>query len=446
MNRIPEKTDKCTIGVDFGNTLTKLTINTGSGSNQSVPVAIPDFSRKIPQGEERFAPVIPSVIHYTTEDTVLVGKQVTDLGLLAADGTVRWMAHYANLGSPVRFRIGRRVLSYQVAAADFLSRIIRSTAELYQLSRSDLVVAVPPGCSDRYTDWLTKLNTEDIISRVRVIEQPSAVVSSCLDKHTGNITFMIIDFGGSALDVSVITRFFEDGESRYRIVGDAHGSIGGRMLDRLLLRFAAQNACMPYSDQPRRDNRLQECEKAKENLTTDHATEIFLEAGKKIRITRRDFEELLTSEGVYTMFSSTIQQAMDRASSRGYNDHSISSVILVGGSGAIPSFQELVKSRFGAAKVISDGPLDVVSRGASAGCSGYSPFRQINHNYAIRVWNSAKGAFEFRTVIPKGCPDPPWNSALPAHLTWMRDTGGAIQGAEIFAQWLYPDGRRVAGF
>jgi molecular chaperone DnaK len=406
MTRAADGAGKIIIGVDFGNTTTKLTISTGHGCLEPVPVVIPGISRSIAQGGDRFASVIPSVIHYANDGTVLAGMQVADKGVLSASGTVRWMAHYTSIGSPVRFRINGEFLSYQQAASDFLCSIIKRTGDLYQIYGAELVVAVPDGTRDHYTPWLAGLNAGRVISRVRIIEQPTAVASACLADFKGRITFMIIDFGGSKVDISIVIRFFEHGESRYRIVGRASGNFGGRTLDRLLLRFATSSAGLQDPDQEQTEILLPECEKAKENLTAEHAAEINWNGKKTKRVTRQDFEDLLKGERIYTMFSSVLQQSMDSAASRGYDDDSISAVILIGGTGAIPSFRKLVEDRFGSAKLLSDRPLDAISRGAALWYSRSSPEDQILHDYAIRIWNTENGVFELRTIIKRGCPVP----------------------------------------
>jgi hypothetical protein len=51
------------------------------------------------------------------------------------------------------------------------------------------------------------------------------------------LALLIIDFGGSGLEVSVVAGCRSDGEDGYRIVGRAREDIGGQVLDRLLLNW-----------------------------------------------------------------------------------------------------------------------------------------------------------------------------------------------------------------
>jgi molecular chaperone DnaK (HSP70) len=396
----------CVIGIDFGNTTTKVAIHHESAGMYPVPVAIPGYSRDVPLGGGAFAPVIPSVLHYALDGSVLVGMQVIDREPLDEDGTVRWMAHYTSLGSPARFRVERGPLSFQDAAADFLSSIIRRTGELYPVRRSDLVIAVPAGSREMFMAWLPSLATGEIVSRVRIIEQPSAITSACLPDSRSPDTFMIIDFGGSSLEVFVATSTGEDDKPRTRILGRASGNFGGNTIDRLLLRWLLHQIDLHNPGQELTKKLLEACQQAKESLSTHPVTPILADGRELVRITRNDFEELLEKEGIFARYSSVLEQAVNSAAARGYTENSVSAVILAGGSGAIPSFQSLVEGRFGSARLVADQPILCGSRGAAAWPQRTSPEDQITHTYAVRVWNPDLKRFELQPIIRRGCPVP----------------------------------------
>jgi molecular chaperone DnaK len=396
----------CAIGVDFGNTATKVTLRHDGSGIHPIPVTIPGYSRDVPLGGGAFAPVIPSVLHYARDGSVLIGMQVIDRGLLDDDGTVRWMAHYTSLGSPARFRVERGPLSFQDAATDFLSLIIRRTGELYPVCRSDLVVAVPAGSREMFMGWLPALATGEIVSRVRIIEQPSAITSACLPDSRSPDTFMIIDFGGSSLEVFVATSFGEDGTRRARILGRASGNFGGNTIDRLLLRWLLHRIALSNPGQELTRELLRACQQAKESLSTHPVTPILVGGKELVQITRSDFEELLENEGIFARYSSVLEQAVNSAAARGYAANSLSAVILAGGSGAIPSFRSLVEGRFGSARLVVDQPVLCCSRGAAAWPQRASPEDQITHTYAVRIWNPDLKRFELQPIIRRGCPVP----------------------------------------
>ena len=401
-----ESRRKTYIGVDFGNLTTKLTIRSGHSGKDLVPVVIPGLSRNVSMGGDNSTSIIPSLIHYTRDDKVLIGMEVINEGLLGDEGTVRWMTHYTSLNSPVQFRRGKKLYSYRDAATDFLTGIIMQTNEIYQVTGAELIVAVPAGSRDHYSTWLQELNAGGIISRVQIIEQPEAVACSCPGDLRDPHTLLIIDFGGSGLEVSIVAGCRSDGEDGYRIVGRAREDIGGQVLDRLLLDLVIHHSGLPPPDKDLTETLIQECEKTKEELSTSQSVNIRWKGLSGVYVTRQIFEDMLDRKGLYRRFSATIEQALHNASLRGYAEDCITSVILTGGSGVIPSFQRVVEARFRKSSIHADRPLDAVSRGAASWQSRSLRRDQVTCEYAVRIWNPEIGAFDLKTIIRKGCPVP----------------------------------------
>jgi molecular chaperone DnaK len=174
----------------------------------------------------------------------------------------------------------------------------------------------------------------------------------------------------------------------------------------MLLQFAAGRSGLPELDQEQARALLFECESAKERLSFETAAVIQWQGGQQIEVSRKDFEGLLAMEGVYDIFSSTIEQALKSAAGQGYSDHALSSVILIGGLGDIPSFRTIAESRFGPARLIVHHPVDCIARGAATGNIRSFPADRVRYRYAIRIWNPETAMFELRTIIRKGCPIP----------------------------------------
>ena len=102
----------------------------------------------------------------------------------------------------------------------------------------------------------------------------------------------------------------------------------------------------------------------------------------------------------------SISEGLHRAVSRGYTEAALTAVIMAGGTCAIPSIRDLVRGRFPSGNVICDQPLDVVVRGAAVSSCGPSRADRILHEYAIRIWNPAAGAFDKKTLVKPGTPVP----------------------------------------
>jgi molecular chaperone DnaK len=121
---------------------------------------------------------------------------------------------------------------------------------------------------------------------------------------------------------------------------------------------------------------------------------------------RAQFEDLLDKRDMFSQIDKTVRRALNAARERGYNEDSITSVLLVGGSSQIPAVQRTLQRIFGRDKILLHRPLDAVARGAAAFVAGVDFYDHIQHDYAIRFLNRDKGGYDYRTIVKRGTPYP----------------------------------------
>ncbi|MBE0700027.1 MAG: Hsp70 family protein, partial [Anaerolineaceae bacterium] len=156
---------------------------------------------------------------------------------------------------------------------------------------------------------------------------------------------------------------------------------------------------------------LVECERVKETLTYREDSDLTVvnpETGMVLAadFTRSSFEELLDRHELYTEINQTIRAALNAATERGYDENSIQSVLMVGGSSQIPSVQRTLRQMFGRERVNFNRPLDAVARGAAAFAAGVDFFDHIQHDYAIKYVNIAQNKYDYRVIVERGTPYP----------------------------------------
>lgn len=396
------------IAVDFGNSTTKIAALTGGGDHAASLLEVPGFSCRVPVPghPEKTSPVIPSLIHYPHPGGCLIGSQVTEADLGNDPATVRWMSWYLARGSPVRFRVNGRLVSYPEAAADFLTPILTTLRKDQGFRTAELVFVVPSGNGEDPGGWLTSLAETSGFSTVRVIDTPAAAVAACLPGTGPGDPFMVIDIGGDRIEVSIATLREDDGGPGSRLLGSASSDTGGSAIDRWLCEEVLQRAGFPPPDPGSCARLLPACCRAKESLSgSDHAG-VRVTESETIRVTRGDLARILDSRGFFSAVLSTIDRAVNSAFSRGYTETALTGVIMAGGTCAIPAVGDLVRDRFPAGAVICDHPLDAVVRGAAISSCGTSRTDRILNEYVVRVWNPSAGAFDRKTLVRPGTPVP----------------------------------------
>jgi molecular chaperone DnaK len=403
------------LAVDFGtsNTVVALWDET---LRQGVPLHIPEFGMIQQQGDETIS-LIPSLIHYAPENRTWIGSQVIQRGLRQSPRTFRWMKRYISHRSPNRVRLDGREISPYIAGQDFLSSVLVFAAQETGFRDEEVALSVPVEAFEHYENWLATVAESAGMPRFRLIDEPSAAALGYgAHIQPGNV-YLLFDFGGGTMHAAVVLIESEEnapaGQSsgrRCRVLGKAGRDIGGTSIDQWIFQeVLRQNHRTDSDEDVRRISTalLVECERVKEKLSFDEQADLSVvnpETGSVLAadFTRAAFEELLDRHDLFTEINQTIRSAINAATERGYDENSIQSALMVGGSSQIPSVQRTLRQVFGRERVQFNRPLDAVARGAASFIAGMDFYDHIQHDYAIRFVNPEKGKYDYRTIIERG--------------------------------------------
>ncbi|MBI5366731.1 MAG: Hsp70 family protein [Planctomycetes bacterium] len=413
------------IAVDFGTSNTVVAV-WDAAQRVGVPRLLGDFGRMLPAGDAE-VPVVPSVIYYGDNRTSWIGAQVGARGLTGSERTFRWMKRYIAHRSPVRKRIAGREIAHADAGRDFLGALLASTREELGAAEEEIALTVPVESFEHYEEWLGRVAAGAGVRRFRMIDEATAAALGYGAHAQPGDVYAVFDFGGGTLDVAVVRLEEESGGGaagggrRCRVLGKAGAALGGQTVDQWLFAETLARAGRRDTDDDVRaaSNRLLlACEAAKTRLSSAERAEVRVDAGPAAgsagdaaaalatEFTRGDLEGLFDRHGGFTEIDRAVRRALNAARERGYDEESVKSVFLVGGSSLIPCVQQTLRRIFGAERVRLERPLDAVARGAAAFVAGVEVFDHIQHDYAIRWANPQRAAYEFRTLVTRGTPYP----------------------------------------
>ncbi len=406
------------LGVDFGTSNTVLAV-WDEGRKEGVPLHIPDYGRAIQYrrgGHSESLSLIPSVIHYAADGARWVGNQVHARDLYHSERTFRWMKRYVANRSPARVRIDGHEVGHADAGRDFLTAVLSSAAAELGLRDEEVGLTVPVEAYEHYEDWLAGVAESAGLPRFRLIDEASAAALGYGAHVQPGQVYLIFDFGGGTLDVSVV--LVEEAEAaagrRCRVLGKAGAELGGMTIDGWLFQEVLRRCGRHDSDDDvRQVSRLllRECERAKERLSSHERADVSVlhpHTGAVLAadFTRAEFEDLLDRHEMLTRLDETVRRALHAARERGFTEDDVHRVLLVGGSSLIPCVQRTVQRIFGRERVLLERPLDAVARGAAALVAGVDFFDHIQHDYAIRYLDPLKGGYEYRVLVQRGTPYP----------------------------------------
>lgn len=432
------------LAVDFGTCNTRLALwDAGRGS--AAAWRLPDVSDlDLYPGEDgavEEVPYIPSLINYDGHNA-WIGRQVSERGLTEAPSTFFWMKRYITSRLELPRQVNGRTVRYSEAGADFLRQVLTFASAEVDLAEEEVALSVPVEAYEHYQKWLSGVCEQVGLRRYRLLDEASAAALGYDVGIQAGDVYMVLDFGGGTLDVSVVRVEDEtSGGRRCRVLGKAGVDLGGSVVDQWLYQDVLKQANRAPEDVRHLSSLLLlEAERVKRALTdaeaavftvTDPASGAVL--GK--RYTRSAFEDLLDERGLFASLNGAVEQALARSREAGYDRDHIKAVLLVGGSSRIPSVRRAVRQLFGD-RVRHHRPLEAVALGAAAFVAGVDFYDHIQHDYALRFYNREKSDHDYRVIVKAGTPYP--SEGPVAQLT----VKASQDGQEYLGLSIYEVGRR----
>lgn len=306
----------------------------------------------------------PSVVGFDEDGTVYVGKTARERLVTHPETTFREFKR--DMGTDTRYTAYGREYTPEELSALVLKQL-KADAELALGHPVDeAVISVPAYFNDRQRAATRNAGLLAGLKVDRLINEPSAAalayhVDQCDDEEM----FIVFDFGGGTLDVSLVDAF-ENVIEIQSISGD--NRLGGKDFNSLIAYDICSRNHLVWKELSRQDRAilLREAEQVKMRLTDSEVT------AAQVRINGREYSYTLSNQQLVDLSTElfmAIQKVLSKLMNNGMvTENNISRVIMVGGSSKMPTVRQFVSRLFGGRISEGGNPDEIICQGTGILC------------------------------------------------------------------------------
>ncbi len=317
-----------------------------------------------------------------------------------------------NMGTDVTYTLDKKEYDSAALSSFILKQLIEDAQNYLHESIDEVVISVPAYFNARQRQDTKRIGELLGIKVERLINEPSAAAIAChMDDEYE--TFVVFDFGGGTLDVSVVD-CFENVISINAISGNNH--LGGTDFDRAMAEYFCFKNGLNYNvlDLSFQQSILRACEQAKIKLSTQSVAEVSLvHLNKNYNCI---FDENVLFNTTHSLLESCKNVIGKAVKDSGFSASELDSLILVGGSSKMPVLQHYLSDALNI-PVLKEENMDSL---VALGLGKYIGIKQRDENIkdvvvtdicpfslSTSTYNEQNPGLELSTVlIPK-------NSVLP---------------------------------
>lgn len=334
------------IGIDLGTT-NSLICAYRDGKTELIPNALGSFMTR-------------SAVSILEDETILVGALAAERLISHPETAAASFKSY--MGTEHNFKLGNQIWKAHELSA-FVLRQLKQDAEAYLGETvEEAVISVPAYFNDNQRS-ATKLAARLAgLSVTRLINEPSA---AALYYHAGELgqesKYVVIDFGGGTLDVSIVD-CFENIIEILSISGD--NRLGGDDIDHAIVsRFLEEHALSLEQLPPEKQaSLLRKAKEAKARLGEEEQVSIGCQLQDRYLYLQLS-QELLRDicQPLFSRVRRVISQALKQSK---IAPAELTHVLLVGGSSKMPVFVSYIEELFGTPPTVAEKTDEIIAHGA----------------------------------------------------------------------------------
>lgn len=306
----------------------------------------------------------PSVVSFDEDGTVYVGKTAQERLITHPATTFREFKR--DMGTDIRYTAYGKEYTPEELSALVLKQLKADAELVLGHPVEEAVISVPAYFNDKQRAATRNAGLLAGLKVERLINEPSAAalayhVDQCNDEEM----FIVFDFGGGTLDVSLVDAF-ENVIEIQSISGD--NRLGGKDFNSLIAYDICSRNHLVWEKLSRQDKAilLREAEQVKIRLTDSEETTA------QVRVNGKECAYTLSNQQLVDLSAelfAAIQKVLSKLMNNGMvTEKDISRVIMVGGSSKMPTVRQFVSRLFGGKISGGGNPDEIICQGTGILC------------------------------------------------------------------------------
>lgn len=305
----------------------------------------------------------PSVVSVTEDGSVVTGQIAKERLITHPKDTA--FSFKKNMGSDQKYNLGGKTFLPEELSGFIVSAIVEDAKEYMGEEIKDVIISVPAYFHDKQRVATKRAGALAGVNVKRIVNEPSAAALASYFDTQNEQLFLVFDFGGGTLDVSIVD-CFDTMVDILAVSGDNH--LGGDDFNEAVAEGFLREHQLQRGNLSEKEYAilLRQAEKCKIALSTEKEVKMTAVLGGQTYQSMYTNERMMReSSAVWKRIQTVLRRAL-RDSRVEVED--IDAVILAGGSGKMPLVQSYMEQLFDQTPLVTGFSDQLIARGLGLVC------------------------------------------------------------------------------
>lgn len=305
----------------------------------------------------------PSVVSVTEDGSVVTGQIAKERLITHPKDTA--FSFKKNMGSDQKYNLGGKTFLPEELSGFIVSAIVEDAKAYLGEEIKDVIISVPAYFHDKQRVATKRAGALAGVNVKRIVNEPSAAALASYFDTQNEQLFLVFDFGGGTLDVSIVD-CFDTMVDILAVSGDNH--LGGDDFNEAVAEGFLREHQLQRGNLSEKEYAilLRQAEKCKIALSTEKEVKMTAVLGGQTYQSVYTNERMMReSSAVWKRIQTVLRRAL-RDSRVEVED--IDAVILAGGSGKMPLVQSYMEQLFDQTPLVTGFSDQLIARGLGLVC------------------------------------------------------------------------------